>query len=147
GAGIVLSFLLAVGTNALRIVAAAHLYEMDLYGRWITPEMLHRLAGIVLYAVSLLLAYLAVERMIPPAAGSWRERPVPPAWVPLAGYLTLTLGVPLAGRAWRQDPAAFREHAACVSLVCLILAAVVWSVHRAAGARPPGSHESRAGRC
>lgn len=146
-AGLALSFLLAVGTNSLRIVAAAHLYEMDLYGGWMSPGMLHRLAGIVLYAVSLLLAYLGVERLVPPAAESWRDRPVPPAWVPLSGYLALTLGVPLAGRAWRQNPASFTEHAACVLAVCLILAAVAWLARRATGARPAGSHESRTRGC
>ncbi len=144
---VALSFLLAVGTNALRIVAAARLYDMDLQAGGMSAAGLHRLLGIVLYAVSLVLAYLVVERMVPPAPESWRDRPVPPAWVPLAGYLALTLGVPLAGRAWRQDPASFLEHAACVLLVCLTLAALAWVGHRENGARPAGSPESRARRC
>lgn len=150
GAGFILSFLLAIVTNALRIVAAAQLYEIDLQGAWMSAEGLHRLLGIILYSVSLVLAYLVVERLIPPAAESWRNRPVPPAWVPLAGYLAVTLGVPLAGRAWRPDPAAFLEHAGYVLAVCLILAAAAWGMRRSLRRREAetaAGGESRGARC
>jgi exosortase K len=145
------AFLLAVATNSLRIVAAARLYEMDIYGGWITPERLHRLAGIVLYAVSLMLAYSAVESLVPPAAAHRDKRPIPAALVPLAGYLAVTLGVPLAGRATGQGSPGFLEHAAWVLLICLILATVAWGLgrvlHRRGEGGPPRRHESRGTRC
>jgi len=119
------AYLLAVVTNALRIIAAIHLHDADIYDGWITPLRVHRAEGTLLYLASLLLAYLAVDRAFgrPGTAPARRRTPAP--LVPLGWYAAIALGVPLLNRATTGGAAGpFLEHVALVLLVCLSLALV-----------------------
>jgi exosortase K len=121
-----ISLLLTIGTNALRILGAIHLYESDLHGALLTPERVHRAAGTMVYCLSLLLAYLTAERLFRrrDAARASGGRAASPL-VPLAWYVTFTLGVPLLDRAFLADPGRFLEHAAQVVSTCALLFAGV----------------------
>ncbi len=128
GASLVASYLLTVTANAVRVVAAIHLHRVDMYGQIVTPERAHRLAGVVIYCSSLLLAFLAAERLF--MGGRRRSALVPMGW-----YLAFVIGLPLANRAHVLRPALFLEHAAVVLAVCAILAAAALCLPRSAGAR------------
>src|SRR5439155_16771651 len=90
---LLISFGATVAANGVRIVVSAHLWDADIYGRWITPEQMHRLAGTGIYYASLLALYVAVGSRIGVRA---------PTTAPLLWYVAISLGVPLAGRVAAQ---------------------------------------------
>src|SRR5256712_9746243 len=65
---LLITFGATVAANGLRIFVSAHLWDADIYGQWITPERMHRLAGTVIYYASLLAVYFAVESRMRVAA-------------------------------------------------------------------------------
>jgi len=101
-----------VVANGLRIVVSAHLWDADIYGGWMTPERLHRLAGIAIYYTSLLTLYCVVGSRVDIHA---------PRLAPLLWYLGISLGIPLAGRLVAGRTAGLEGHAAWVAGVALIL--------------------------
>lgn len=127
GTSLAASFLLTIMANAIRVVAAIHLYRLDLHGSFVTPERVHRLAGVVIYCTSLLLAYLAAARFFEGKRGR-------ASLAPLGWYLAVVVGFPLANRAHVAQPALFLEHTAVVLAVCTLLAALVLCLPRS-GAR------------
>src|SRR5262249_2078951 len=87
----------------------------DIYGNWITPEEMHRLAGIVIYYASLLSLYVAVDAHVGARAS---------IVYPLIWYLSISIGVPLIGRMLVQNSSGFAVHASWVLAVALFLTAV-----------------------
>jgi exosortase K len=130
--GLCLAYLATILVNGCRILLAAHLYSLDIYGGGLTPERLHRLAGTLIYCVSLFTLCATVGRWLKPTAMRRGVRPCaatenrPMAnrtalraqWVPAACYLGVAVGVPLLNRAYLQQPGRFMEHCAMVILVC-----------------------------
>lgn len=114
-ASLALAYAATVVTNGVRIAVSAHLYGADIYRGAVTPERVHRLAGTVIYYGSLLAVYLAVGVAL---------RAHGRRLLPLGCYLLVSVGVPLAGRAWAGDPARFVEHLAWVVGTALVLTAV-----------------------
>jgi exosortase K len=109
-----LAYVATIVTNGLRIAVSARLFAADIYGGALTPERLHRLAGTVLYYGSLLGLCLSV--------GAALKAPCR-RWVPLVWYALISVGVPLAGRAWTGDAARFAEHVAwTLGIACLLTA-------------------------
>jgi exosortase K len=129
------AYLLTLGTNSIRIIAAIHLYQMDIYGDGITPARVHRFEGALVYCVSLLVAYLTVDRVAGRllSMASARNRIAPEirsALVPLSWYVLVAVGVPLVNRAYRENGMLFAEHALVVLSVCLALLVLSYSIHR-----------------
>jgi exosortase K len=112
-----IAFLAAIAANGLRIVVSAHLWNADIYGGWITPGGMHRLAGVVIYYASLLGLYLAVAARAGVAA---------PKLAPLAWYIGVSLGVPMAGRLLAGGGPGFTEHALWVGGIALALTALMF---------------------
>jgi len=106
--------------NGVRIFVSAHLWNADIYGVWLTREIMHRLAGTVLYYGSLIALYLAVEAWI----GAHARHPGRVA--PFFWYLGVSLGVPLVGRIGVGGPPGFAEHAAWVSGIATLLTLVLF---------------------
>lgn len=105
---IALAFAAAVVANALRIAVSAHLWDAGFYRGWITPEEMHRLAGILVYYGSLVALWTSVDSGV--RSGARRaSRASPLLW-----YLGVSLGVPLLGRLHASGTAGFAEHAAWV---------------------------------
>lgn len=147
-ASLCVAWALTVATNATRIVLAAHLFSMDIYGGALTPARLHRAAGVLVYCLSLLLAHLAIERMADRLPGRRLAGRVPSALAPFGWYLGVTIGVPLVNRAWRHDAVGFLEHSAFVVSICLLAAAAGVGIRMAWGGgerrrSPIGMLESR----
>ncbi|HEX3128217.1 MAG TPA: exosortase K [Thermoanaerobaculia bacterium] len=100
------AWVLTIGVNTARILAAVELYSLGL------GEQAHRLLGIVVYLGALWVLYGALDRLTGP-----RSRLT--VLVPVA-YLGMTLGVPLLTGAFRQPGGLYAEHAMMVVLVTLI---------------------------
>jgi exosortase K len=61
---LLISFGGTVAANGLRIFVSAHLWDADIYGGWMTRELMHRLAGVAIYYASLLTLYCVVESRV-----------------------------------------------------------------------------------
>jgi exosortase K len=115
-----IGYLATILSNGCRILLAAHLYSLDIYAGWLTPERLHRLAGTVIYCASLFALCAVVARWLKPPAGHravWSYAPTARA-IPAVCYLGIAVGVPLLNRAYLREPARFIEHCAMVVAVC-----------------------------
>lgn len=125
----VISLGAAVAANGLRIFVSAHLWNADIYGVWLTPARMHRLAGIVIYYASLLALYLAVEAWIGVhQLGARRTSP-------LLWYLGISIGVPLVGRVVAGGESGFIEHAVWVSGIAVLLTLAVFAVREIFGSK------------
>jgi exosortase K len=109
---LLISFGGTVVANGLRIFVSAHLWDADIYGGWMTPERLHRLAGVAIYYASLLTLYCVVASSVGTRA---------PRVAPLLWYVGISLGVPLAGRLVAGGTPGLAGHAAWVAGVALLL--------------------------
>lgn len=111
------SYALTLVVNTLRIALSMGLYQADIYSGWLTPERLHRLAGVALYLGALGAFFCGLQ----PIIRLYCKRFVKdgrlaqfalPAWLPVGWYILGAVGVPAANR-WFQDyPPAFKEHSA-----------------------------------
>jgi exosortase K len=118
-ASLALAWTATVATNAVRVVAAAHLYQADIYGDWLTPSRVHRLLGVLLYCASLVIVHGAVARWWASAAekGSRLARLL---GSPIAWYLGIAVMVPLVRRAPQGRDVRLAEHVAVILGVILI---------------------------
>jgi exosortase K len=113
---LVIAFAATVAANGLRIFLAAHLWNANIYGEWMTREDMHRLAGTMIYYASLLALYFAVGA----AVGARAPRTSPLFW-----YVGISLGVPLVGRFVAGGVPGFAGHAFWVVGTASLLTLVV----------------------
>jgi exosortase K len=135
-ASLALAYVATVLTNTVRVVLAARLYELDLYGSLVTPARLHRLMGTVLYVASLLGLYTVAERLVdggaPAQRSPWRRL------VPLGFYLAVALVVPLRRAPFGGVDRRLLEHAAVVLaglVVVVLVGGLTTAIVRALGDR------------
>jgi exosortase K len=112
---LLIAFAGTVAANGLRICVSAYLWNADIYGGSMTPELVHRLAGVAIYYASLLTLYFVVESGI----GTRAPRSTPLLW-----YVGISLGVPLAGRLVAGGTPGLARHAAWVAGVAGMLTLV-----------------------
>ena len=128
GAGLPIALVIAyVGTiltNGLRIILAAHLFHLGGIG-WLTPPRLHRLAGVVIYCVALVILCRAVA----PERRS--------LIIPLACYLGVAIGLPLLNGAARNR--LFVEHALVVTAASVLVLAIARMATQHFMAPPPAA--------
>lgn len=112
GFSIASAYLLTIIANTLRIVIATGLYQVDIYGPWVTPARVHRLSGIVVYLFLLCGFFTIVSQL-----KQWRFR-MPKiggsGLIPLMWYMAVTIGVPLLNGADSIGTKRFFEHSAMV---------------------------------
>jgi exosortase/archaeosortase family protein len=117
--GLLIAAVIAYGatilTNGLRIILAAHLYQLGGAG-WLTPERLHRLAGVGIYLVAL----VVLSRGLAPGRRS--------LIIALACYVGVAIGLPLLNGAARNR--LFVEHALVVAAASLLVLAIAHVVRR-----------------
>jgi len=121
--------------NSTRIITSIYLYSADIYGMWITPERIHRLNGVVVYACFLIAAYLPAERLTRRPPGGPLAHPcrfisaVRVLSAPFLWYIFIAILVPVAGGGvWGEGR--FIEHALAVlaALACLFVFSVAGAV-------------------
>jgi exosortase K len=125
GASVLVAYLTTLIANTVRIVVALQMLKYDLRIGELNDEDIHRLEGIVVYFGFLILLFFVTEKIAD------RTRPNPStllrrALIPLAIYYIATLGVPLAGGAYRD--AAFWQHSMFVIFTPLIVALPIFGI-------------------
>ena len=118
-------------TNSLRILLAIHLYAADIYAASVTPERIHRIAGIGVYFICLCLLYLSARKatfsryFFGPQhrkhSGGSTINSLLVLLPPLLWYLAVALVMPVFNRAISKNPALFAEHAGFVLIVSFLL--------------------------
>jgi exosortase K len=130
--GLLISAVVAYGativTNGLRIILAAHLFQLGGAG-WLTPERLHRLAGIAIYCASLVILCRATA----PGRRS--------LIIAMGCYLGVAVAVPLLHGAARNR--LFVEHALVVTAAGLLVLAIAMARTASNSRCPPASGSRR----
>ncbi|MBW2412347.1 MAG: exosortase K [Deltaproteobacteria bacterium] len=136
------AYFLTVVVNTLRIILSIYMYQLDIYGDWLTPLRLHRLTGIVIYFFFLCLFYMIInkglyrlglkfKRKLSNKFGPGHARSNSFRWpsitvTPLFWYALITLGVPLMNAAFVGNGARFAEHIGTVAGGCIVVVAAVF---------------------
>ncbi len=130
-AGLAAAYGFTLGANCLRIALSINLYRADIYSLLITPERVHRLAGIATYFISLCLLYFSVRKItqyrtfFPVGGKNYEGRTFESSLlsclVPLSWYLLVALALPAINQASGINHALFREHAWSVFAVSFLL--------------------------
>lgn len=119
GLSLPVAYLATLVANTVRITVALQMQTYDVRIGSFSEEEIHRLEGIVVYFGFLLVLFFVTEKI------ASRARPHPSTMflrslIPLAIYYAATLGVPLAGGAYREP--AFWQHSLFVVITPLIVA-------------------------
>ena len=130
------AFVVTIAVNALRIILAIYLYRINIYADWITPDRMHRLAGIVIYFFFLCLIYMIIHKGLQRFRRNCRARPArivhflrtSVTMPPLLWYALMTLGVPLVNAAYIGNGTRFVEHIAMIAGGCLIVMTAVFLI-------------------
>lgn len=130
-AGLAAAYLLTLGANSLRILISIYLYRADIYTSLITPERVHRIAGIGVYFLALGLFYPAWQKVMIRRASAARphreakkenlKSSLRTCLTPLFWYLAVALVLPAFNSAYRKNPALFGEHSGFVLGVSILL--------------------------
>ncbi|BBO84246.1 hypothetical protein DSCO28_48120 [Desulfosarcina ovata subsp. sediminis] len=120
------AYLAALGVNTLRIVFSMVLYRADIYSAWLTPDALHRVAGVWIYLSALGLFFKGLQPIMNRFAdrfdpGRRSFRVIRSPWLPLGWYLLGTLGVPAANLMVKAPLPAFGTHCLTVVAAALML--------------------------
>lgn len=122
------AYCITLVVNALRIWISLLLYGLDIYDGLLTPETVHRIAGISIYYLFLCFSYQAVSFMLKQTvmedkqnSGRCSGRRVSPPAVPLGCYLLFTLGVPVLNRAYGANPERFLLHGSTVLGISILI--------------------------
>jgi exosortase K len=121
---IVTAYILTITVNALRIIVAVYLFEIDIYsdGSWLTRERLHRIEGTALYFFFLCLLYFGMVRRFgedrdPHHKEGGKSPRLSTLKTPLFWYLLVTLLIPLIRRSFKGNLSGFFEHSFSVIII------------------------------
>lgn len=126
------AYIFTLVVNGARIAVSIYLIAHDVQYGWLTPDRLHRLAGIAVYFIGLLLLYLIADRITAKQAEKAHGRPrigkTSVAMIPLCWYLLMTVGVPLLNGGLRTHGERFAEHSFTVVIFSIIILGVLYGV-------------------
>jgi exosortase K len=119
------SYALTLVVNTLRIAMSMGLYQADIYSGWLTPERLHRLAGVALYLGALGAFFCRLQPLIRLYCKRFVKdmrlaRVALPAWLPVGWYLVGAVGVPAANMMFQDNTPGFWEHSTMVMVGALV---------------------------
>lgn len=130
-ASLLLSYMLTILVNGLRIIAAIYLpvyFEENRFLReLLSPERLHTVIGIIVYFVSLLTVYQLADYAFQRRHGKGRDnisslkRFLRKCLSPVFWYFFIVLGIPFLNRAYRKSGAQFTDFAFLVTGCCGIV--------------------------
>jgi len=134
-ASIAAAYLATLLTNTLRILISIKLYGASVHGAGITPEMLHRLAGTIIFLIALITIYLVAEEVTTSrlASGSLlidrknSLRSHGTLLIPVICYLAVTVVIPLLNGAYGRNSTPAAEHLILVvgSSITVMLIAIL----------------------
>jgi exosortase K len=114
---IITAYFLAIIVNALRIILSIYLFDADIYGGWLTREMLHRIEGTAIYFIFLCVLYFVlVWRQSENKSTARRAIKTPLSW-----YLLMTFFIPLVRRSFQGNLSGFFQHSLVVITVLIVI--------------------------
>jgi exosortase K len=116
---IITAYFLAIIVNTLRIILAIYLFNADIYGGWLTREMLHRIEGTAIYFIFLCFLYFVLVPRQSTKDGKPTARRAIKA--PLTWYLLMTLFIPLVRLSFRGNLSGFFQHSLVVIAVLMVI--------------------------
>ena len=120
------AYLAALGVNTLRIVLSTALYRADIYSAWLTPDALHRVAGVWIYLGGLGLFFKGLQPIMNRFANRFEPEcrsfdVIRSPWLPLGWYLLGAVGVPAVNRLFKAPPSDFGIHCLMVVAAAMVL--------------------------
>lgn len=119
------SYVITILVNSLRILLAIYLpplfTEAGLWNRFMTPERLHSMIGVVVYFSALLMVYGMVNNFfifIGKSSDTTIEKASYSLVAPLFWYLFIVLGLPFLNGAGIRNRQSFWEYALLIVAVC-----------------------------
>lgn len=127
-ASIVVSYLLTILVNGMRIVLAIYIPRLmedgNIYISFLTPERLHTAIGTFIYFVSLLTIYRIADYISLKAAPKSTQDEclsLTEFFCPVFWYFFIVLGIPFLNRAYQKGGEKFIEYTVLVTSVCLLV--------------------------
>ena len=116
---IITAYFLTIIVNALRIILAIYLLSADIYGGWLTREMLHRIEGTAIYFIFLCFLYFVLV----PSQSTKDGKPTARRAIktPLTWYLLMTLFIPLVRLSFQGNLSGFFQHSLVVIIVLMVI--------------------------
>lgn len=137
GITIATTYLVTITANALRILASIYLYERFIYGGWVTPERVHRLAGALLYFFFLYVFYLCMDKalyfmiitvksknddeLIDKKSNPSYSQSIRYGMIPVIWYCFIAIVIPVLNGAYQKNVPKFLEHCGMVISVCMLV--------------------------
>jgi exosortase K len=118
------AYLTTLGVNTFRIIVCMALYRADIHAAGLTPEALHRLAGVWIYFGALGLFFKGLQPIIAFFGDRFDPRDHSegarwPAWLPLAWYLLGSVGVPAMHLFFKPPLPVFGTHCLAVAAAAI----------------------------
>jgi hypothetical protein len=136
------AYILTIFVNGTRIIVSIYFYAADIYSEWVTPERVHRFEGTLIYFFFLCLFYTIIKKILnhcsrrgsgkgqaglAMASTQWKYfRWSHAGSIPLLWYGLVTIIVPLANGAYRDNGARFAEHSWTIISGCFIVIAAIF---------------------
>lgn len=138
---LLLSYVLTVFVNGLRIIAAIYLpsffERIHAFGSFLTPDRLHTMIGVVVYFAALLAIHQLVGLLFQRSSGTDKRQAssliLRKCLSPVFWYFFIVLGIPFLNRAYRRSGKQFTEFVLLVTLCCgavLLLYCLGAVIHR-----------------
>jgi exosortase K len=130
-------YALTLAVNTCRILLSMHSYDGGWDWGWLGPERIHRMEGILIYFVFLVLVYGVMDRVFNSQGsktntdrrlpGWFPRKKVPALLVPRSGFIpffwygAVVVVVPLLNNTYAKTGNRFLEHCAWVLVLCLLV--------------------------
>jgi exosortase K len=123
---------LTLGVNTFRIIISMVVYESEFFRDLSSMDQVHRIQGILIYFISLYVFYLILHKVLNvfqhhPTGGKVNTdlsanhpNGILKTLSPIFWYCTVTIGIPLLGRAYQEQGDVFFRHSVVVLSVCLL---------------------------
>ncbi len=121
------AYIATIAVNSIRVILSIWLYRAPIYSGLITEGGVHRLTGVLVYLIGLILLKFSIERII----SKYQEQTSRQTrlWQPIFCYILIVIIVPLLNHMGNPLPDLFMTHCFSVAFGC----ALVFTIFRLSG--------------